>query len=116
MSHIPASKMPHAKAHDEHDENARPSEPGTSGANASDAPSDAKPLTDGPEIKPAAAPVPKKSGDHATSAVPYVAIATVGALAIGGIVAALALRRPEPPHKGGKAKSKGRGRKNRDAG
>ena len=99
MSHIPASKMPHAKAHDEHDS---PPEGDAAGA---------KPLTDGPEIKPAPAP---KGGDHATSAVPYVAIATVGALAIGGIVAALALRRPEPPHKGGKGKPKGRGRK-RDA-
>ena len=101
MSHIPASKMPHAKAHDEH-----------AGSPEHD-PSDGKPLTDGPEIKPAS-PAPKKGGDHATSAVPYVAIATVGALAIGGIVAALALRRPEPPHKGVKGKLKGRGRK-RDA-
>ncbi len=111
MSHIPASKMPHAKAHDEH---AKTSNPEASAANASDTPADAKPLTDGPEIKPAP-PAPKKGGDHATNTVPYVAIAALGALTIGGIVAALALRRPEPPHKDGKAKLEDGSREKRGA-
>ena len=108
MSHIPASKMPHAKPH-EHDEHAPAAEA------ASDASGDAAsaPLTGGPEIKPA--PAKGKPADAGASRTPYVAIAAVGAIAIGGIVAALALRRPEPPHKGGKSKTKGRGRKGRHA-
>lgn len=105
MSHIPASKMPHAKPHDDHAAEDHPQD-GHAHADAA-----TPPLTPAPEIKPAAdAPPPPAKPKPAGSSVPYVAIAAVGALAIGGIVAALALRPSEPPRKPAKNKG-GRPRK-----
>lgn len=112
MSHIPASKMPHAKPHadhDEHDEHA----PAASTPDTSAPP---KPSKGEDHAEPAPAPGTKPAPVGAGSSLPFIAIAAVGAVAIGGIVAALALRHPEPASKPAKPgdKRKGRGRKGRD--
>ncbi|WP_174296880.1 hypothetical protein [Sphingomonas bacterium] len=100
MSHIPASAMPHAKAHDDHPDAADPqslsSSPAPQSPSASQSPF-ASPAQPAPaEPSPEAASPPKDAGPGAGSSLPYGTIAAVGALAIGGIVAALALRRSDP--------------------
>lgn len=118
MSHIPASAMPHAKPHEDGEATAPLSTPAE--ATEPGTPADAAPTEIGPkDIVPTA---PSEPGSPATSGTqprggstgPLLAIA-VGLLAVGGIAAALTLRGPAKPGKGGKRKAKRRQGKAADA-
>lgn len=113
MSHIPASAMPHAKPHEEPEEQTTGAVPASQATVEPETQADSAPTGIGPEdIVPIAASEPGSpkaepaSGLVKSRSGSMAAIVAVGVLAVGGIVAALTLRGSDAPHKGGKRKPK----------